>query len=127
MSNLSLAGACVLIVEDNYVVAEGLRFLLTSYGGEMSMAVPDLGRAFRALEEHTIDIAILDIDLNGTSVVPFAEHLVSQNVPFVFLTGYGDDQLLPESLRSRPRFEKPVRDDQLVGALVALLGTRGRT
>lgn len=126
MTKLSLKGARVLIVEDNYVVAEGLRFLLTSYGGETPIAVPDLARAFRALEEKTFDVALLDIDLNGTSVVPFAEHLVSRDVPFVFLTGYGDDQLLPESLRSRPRFEKPFRDDQLVGAIVELLQTGRR-
>jgi CheY-like chemotaxis protein len=45
---LSLAGAHILIVEDNYVVADALRFLLTSYGGSVAATVPDLEQAFRA-------------------------------------------------------------------------------
>jgi DNA-binding response OmpR family regulator len=122
VDKLSLAGARILIVEDHYVVAEALRFLLNSYGGSVT-TVPDLERAFRVFAEDPVDIAILDIDLNGKSVVPFAEHLASKGVPFVFLTGYGDEQLLPESLRETSRFDKPVRDDQLVHRMMELLGT----
>jgi two-component SAPR family response regulator len=69
-----------------------------------------------------VDIAVLDIDLSGASVVPFAEHLRSKGVPFVFLTGYGDEHFLPESLREKSRFDKPVRDDQLVRRMMELLG-----
>lgn len=125
MKKLSLAGAHVLIVEDHYVVAEALRFLLSSYGAGSTPTVPDLERAFGALEDSPVDIAVLDIDLNGTSVVPFAEHLAAKGIPFVFLTGYGDEQLLPEALRERPRFDKPVRDDQLVRSMMELLGQTG--
>jgi len=120
---LSLAGAHILIVEDHYVVAEALRFLLDSYGGNVMATVPDLERAFRAFEDHRVDIAVLDIDLNGTSVVPFAEHLASKGVPFVFLTGYGDEHLLPDSFRGRSRFDKPVRDELLVLEMMELLRT----
>jgi DNA-binding NarL/FixJ family response regulator len=118
----SLSGARILIVEDNFVVADALRFRLDSHGGRVRATAPNLERAFRALQEHDVDIAVLDIDLNGTSVVAFAEHLGSEGVPFVFLSGYGDDQLLPEPLRARPRFDKPVRDDQLVQKMMELLG-----
>lgn len=123
MRKLSLAGVRILIVEDHYVVAEALRFLLGSYGGSVTATVPDLERAFRTLEDSRVDIAVLDIDLNGTSVVPFAQHLAAEGIPFVFLTGYGDEQLLPESLQGRPKFDKPVRDDQLVRGMMELLGT----
>lgn len=124
--NLSLAQARILIVEDNYVVADALEFLLNAYGGSVSAAAPNLKRAFVAVQEHPVDIAVLDIDLNGTSVVPFAEHLASKGIPFVFLTGYGDEQLLPEALRARPRFDKPVRDEHLVRKMMELLGNAAR-
>jgi CheY-like chemotaxis protein len=119
---LSLAGAQILIVEDNYVVADALRFLLSSYGGSVTATVPNLEQAFRTLEDHRVDIAVLDIDLSGSSVVPLAEHLASRGIPFVFLTGYGDEHLLPQSLRDRSRFDKPVRDDELVRTMMGLLG-----
>jgi CheY-like chemotaxis protein len=122
MVKLSLAGARILVVEDHQVVAEALRFLLHSYGGIVSAVEPDVERAFHAFKDHVVDIAVLDIDLNGRSVAPFAEHLASEGVPFVFLTGYADELLLPEALRGRPRFDKPVRDDELVHTMMELLG-----
>ena len=79
--------------------------------------------ALEALAAGPIDVAILDINLAGTSVAPFAEHLRAHGIPFVFLTGYGDAQLLPEGLRDSPRFDKPVNADRLVRAMLDL--TRG--
>lgn len=124
MSGLSLAGVNVLIVEDNFVVADALRFLISGYGGSVSSIVPNLERAFEALAAQPVDIAVLDINLNGTSVVPFAEHLRRQDLPFVFLTGYGDEQLLPEHLRGQPRFDKPVEAERLIRGMLALARQR---
>ncbi len=113
----SLADARILIVEDNFVVADALRYLIEGYGGVVSATAPTLPRAFAALGAAPVDIAILDVNLNGTSVVPFAEHLHAQGVPFIFLTGYGDEELLPERLRSYPRFSKPVDAEPFVRTL----------
>jgi len=123
MNVLSLAGTSVLIVEDNFVVADALRFLIYGHGGSVSAVVPSLQRAFEALAAARVDIAVLDIDLNGTSVVPLAEHLRAHGIPFVFLSGYCDEDLLPEHLRGHPRFDKPVEADRLVRAMLDL--TRG--
>jgi len=121
MTGASLDGMRVLIVEDNFVVADSLRFVIGGYGGEVSAIAPTIARALEALAAGPIDVAILDINLAGTSVAPFAEHLRAHGIPFVFLTGYGDAQLLPEGLRDSPRFDKPVNADRLVGALQRLI------
>jgi hypothetical protein len=42
----------------------------------------------------------------------------------VFLTGYGDGDMLPEHLRSHPRFDKPVQPEPLVRALASLAKVR---
>jgi DNA-binding NarL/FixJ family response regulator len=116
--------ARVLIVEDSFVVADALRYLVDGYGDFVSTIVPTLERAFAALAADLVDIAVLDVNLNGTSVLPFAEHLHATGVPFVFLTGYGDEQVLPEHLRAHLRFDKPVDAEPFVRALREL--TAGR-
>jgi CheY-like chemotaxis protein len=120
MSALSLRGTSVLIVEDNYVVAEALRFLIDGYDGSVVAAVPSVERALEVLAAGPVEIAVLDINLNGASVVPLAEHLRARGVPFVFLTGYGDTDLLPENLRGHPRFGKPVEAERLIQTMCDL-------
>jgi two-component SAPR family response regulator len=125
MTDISLKGTRVLIVEDNYVVANALRYLIDGYDGSVTAIVPSVERALEALAADPVDIAVLDINLHGASVVPLAEHLRAQGVPFVFLTGYGDAALLPEHLRAQPRLDKPVQAERLVAVILELAG-RGR-
>jgi DNA-binding response OmpR family regulator len=124
MTALSLRGIKVLIVEDNFVVADALRYLIDGYEGSVCAIAPNLERAFEVLAAGPIDVAVLDINLNGTSVVPLAEHLRGQGVPFVFLTGYGDEPPLPEGLRDLPRFDKPVDAERFLRGVVALVRPR---
>ena len=114
----------VLVVEDNFVVADALRYLIGGYGGFEVTTVPTLERAFAALRTSAFDVAVLDINLNGVSVVPFAEHLHATDVPFVFLTGYDDDELLPVPLRAYTRFRKPVDADPFIDGLRAAVAKR---
>jgi CheY-like chemotaxis protein len=120
MSTLSLGGASILIVEDNFVVADALRYLIDGYGGSVCAIVPTVQRAHEALDGGHVDVAVLDINLNGASAVPLAEHLRARGIPFVFLSGYGGEELLPDHLRSYPRFDKPVEAERLVRALLQL-------
>src|SRR5690242_12596140 len=91
MSALSLHGLRILVVEDNFVLADALRYLLAGYDGVVTAIAPTVERALEAVEAEHVDVAVLDINLNGASVVPFAEHLGRAGIPFVFVTGYGDD------------------------------------
>ncbi len=120
MTAPSLKGIRILIVEDNYVVADALRYLIDCYEGTVTATVPSVERAFEALASGPVDIAVLDINLHGTSVAPVAEHCRAHGIPFVFLTGYGNAEMLPEHLREQPRFDKPVEPERLVRALLAL-------
>jgi CheY-like chemotaxis protein len=124
MTRLSLNGTRVLIVEDNYVVADALKYLIDGYEGSVVAIVPTVERAIAALAEGGVDIAVLDINLHGASVVPVAQHLQAQGIPFVFLTGYGDGDILPVHLRDQPRLDKPVDAERLVRAMLDLVGRR---
>lgn len=121
MTSLSLHGLRILVVEDNFVLADALRYLLAGYDGVVTAIAPTVERARAARAAEPIDVAVLDINLNGASVVPFAEELRAAGIPFVFVTGYGDDpELLPAHLRMLPRLEKPVEAERLVGLLLDL-------
>jgi CheY-like chemotaxis protein len=121
MTALTLHGLRILVVEDNFVLADSLRYLLSSYDGTVVAIASTTQQAFAALATAPVDVAVLDIDLHGTSVAPFAEHLRANGIPFVFVTGYGTDpHPLSEDLRSYPRLDKPVDGDRLVRTLVDL-------
>lgn len=123
MTSLSLRGLRILVVEDNFVLADALRYLLAGYDGVVTAIAPTVERARAALAADPVDVAVLDINLNGSSVVPFAEDLCAAGIPFIFVTGYGDDpELLPEHLRGLQRLEKPVEAERLVGLLLQLAG-----
>ena len=121
MTPLSLKGTRVLIVEDNFVVADALKYLIEVYEGSVTAIAPSVERAVDALASTTVDVAVLDIDLKGKSVAPLTEHLRAVGIPFLFLTGYADAQLLPEHLRDRPRLDKPVEAERLVRTILSLV------
>jgi DNA-binding LytR/AlgR family response regulator len=120
MTAPSLRGVRILIVEDNFVVADALKFLIEGYEGTVVAMAPNLERAFAALAAHAVDVSVLDINLNETSVVPLADALHAGGGRFVFLSGYGDLELLPAHLRDHPRLDKPVEPERLVRALYDL-------
>lgn len=123
MTALSLHGLRILIVEDNFFLADALRYLLDGYEGVVTAIAPTVERALAAFDADGADVAILDINLNGTSVVPFADYLAGAGVPFIFLTGYGDDpEILPEHLRDRACLGKPVDAERLVRLLLEVTG-----
>lgn len=78
----------ILVVEDNYVLAESMRWALEGFGGNVVGPAPNSVRAFELLDEaDAVDAAILDIDLQGKSSAPIADRLRAAGVPFLFLTG----------------------------------------
>jgi len=124
MTAPSLEGTSILIVEDNFVVADALKYLITVYEGSVAAIAPTVERALEALAAAPVDVAVLDINLKGQSVVPLADHLQAQGIPFLFVTGYADAQMLPERLREHPRLDKPVDAERLVLAIRNLTHAR---
>lgn len=121
----SLNGIRVLVVEDTFLVADSLRVLLAAYGGAVEAMVPSADKAFEALERTEVDVAILDIHLKGGKVYALAEHLAQIGVPFVFVTGYGEDPELPQRLAGVPKLEKPVDVERLIEVLQTLVEGSG--
>ncbi|WP_414470621.1 response regulator [Microvirga sp. M2] len=104
----TLQGRRILVVEDEYMMAEDLQRDLQQVGAEVVGPVPSVTDALRLLAmEETIDGAILDVSLRGEKAYPVADALRERGVPFVLATGY-EQWALPEAYRDVPRCDKPV-------------------
>lgn len=80
----------ILVVEDEYLLADDLRKLLDREGATVVGPVATEADALALLEDGTVDCAILDINLRGRMVYPLAHTLRDRHVPFLFVSGYDD-------------------------------------
>lgn len=110
-------GARLIVIEDSFPVAAGLELLLQSAGCEVVGKAGHVAEALDIVTAVPFDVALLDIDLHGQHVAPVAEEIRRLGKPLIFLSGYGEADMLPPPLRSYPRLEKPVDPDQLFAAI----------
>lgn len=104
----SFRGRRVLVVEDEYLLAEDLRERLESQGAEVMGPVASVADALELLRDGPApEAAILDINLQGEMVYPVADELRARGIPFLFATGY-DPWAIPEAYQDVLRAEKPV-------------------
>lgn len=102
-----LRGACVLVLEDDYLQASDLRVALEAAGARVLGPFGNADEAAAALAEVRPDCAVLDVNLGDGPSFAVPEALTQQAVPFAFLTGY-DADTIPDRFADTPRFEKPV-------------------
>lgn len=111
----------LLVVEDEYLIADDLAALLRESGAEVVGPAYSLPMATRlAAETEKMDGAVLDIDLRGVSVFPLADDLRARGVPILFLTGCGQFDI-PEEYASSARCGKPFGASQVIEQLKQLL------
>jgi len=88
-----LKGRRVLLVEDDIVLSMCLEDQLLEAGAEIVGCASAVGEALRIIERAAgregIDVAVLDIHLDGHSVLPVADVLSRRGVPFLFSAGQG--------------------------------------
>jgi len=124
-ANPSVQDLAVLIVEDRYLIASDIAHQIQLLGARVAGVAPSPARANEILDETHIDLAVLDINLDGDRIFPLAERLAEESVMFLFLTGY-DEFLLPAKWRGRPRLSKPLDGRALREAIIGLVAASGR-
>lgn len=112
----------VLIVEDEVLIGLQLKAALEDIGYLVVGPVTSLDGAWQADQQADFDAAVLDVNLHGTSVFPFAEHLVTMGVPTVLLTGY-DLPELPPAAAHIPVLRKPL-DVHVLDIILRRIGSR---
>lgn len=116
------AGARLLIVEDEYLIRMLLEDMLADLGYEVAAAVGTIAEASALAATGDFNAALLDVNLDGKEIFPVADILAKRGLPFVFVTGYGENSL-PPPYRDRPALQKPFQAERLKSALAGLLAT----
>jgi hypothetical protein len=116
-----LEGACVLVGEDEILIALDIAATLSEAGGTVIGPCTSLSHLLKLAKQEHLSAAILDIQLGRKTTEPVAETLYDRGIPFLFYSGQG----LPDSMRSRwPAcvvLSKPADQKSLVRAVTALL------
>lgn len=110
----------VLIVEDEFIVANDLRLILIRAGYDVTGIAASVDEANELLQKHKPDLVILDIRLEGKlSGIDFARKLRAENIAFIYLSAYANQQILEEARTTEPYgfLVKPFREQDLLVTL----------
>jgi len=110
----------VLVVEDEWLLADQLEDTLRDLGYAVVGPVPTVLRALTLIESHRPDAALLDVSLRNENSFPIADELAKRSIPFLFLTGYVTPDL-PAAFAGCPLMRKPASVQALRAKLDALL------
>jgi CheY-like chemotaxis protein len=115
-----LAGYRFLVIEDEPLIALDLVDTLEGAGAEVAPPVSTEAESLQAVDDGGFGCALLDGNLHGRSVETIAAALARRNVPFVFVTGYGQAGL-PRAFNHVPVLSKPVSVEQLLDTTAGML------
>jgi CheY-like chemotaxis protein len=119
-----LEGRRVLVIEDEYYLADDIARLLRKIGAEVIGPVGEVDDALQLVRDgDAVDIALLDINLRGEMIFPVADELRRRQIPFIFTSGY-ERSPLPPDYDDVPLLEKPLDDRAVQMALRRLVQQR---
>ncbi|MBO0664105.1 GAF domain-containing protein [Jiella sp. MQZ9-1] len=120
-----LAGKTGLILEDNMIISLDAEQMLLEKGAKDVITAMSVSEAKRIVDRHTIDIALLDVNLGNETSFSLVPALEAKAIPYVFVTGYGEKLELPDHVDPRTEaVKKPFATEQLVAALDRALARR---
>src|ERR1700744_970759 len=111
-----LIGKRVLIVEDEMLVALLIEDFMAELGCSTGGPCGSVATALDTIRTEMFDLAVLDVNLAGEMVYPVAEVLTERHIPFLFLSGYGDEAIPPGHSNWRV-CAKPFRGDDLASMM----------
>ena len=114
-------GLSVLLLEDEYLIAMDTEQTLESFGVAKVTVVNTLEEAAKAAADQSIDVAILDININGKSSFDVAERFCEKGTPIVFASGYGARKRQGSVAEDAIYLNKPYTKESLRDSIIAAL------
>jgi CheY-like chemotaxis protein len=115
------SGIKVLVVEDEGLVAMMIESALETLGCHLVSSVARVAPALEIAGTAEIDVAVLDVNVNGQPIFPVAEVLRERGIPFLFSTGYGASAL-PDAFSNYQVLNKPFSEEELQHKIALALG-----
>ena len=112
---MTLAGARILILEDEPIIGLALEDMLERQGAHVLFA-SGIEEASELIAAEDIDSAILDVNVHGLQSYPLASMLTERAVLYIFATGYGD-RSHPKEFAGVPTISKPYSAEDIRLAL----------
>jgi DNA-binding response OmpR family regulator len=118
-----VAGASVLIVEDEFLIAMDIEMTISAAGYRVVGPAGSVDKALALAARDRPDVALLDVRISGGLSYPVAQQLRAQGTPFAFVTSTvpGD---LPEEFRNSPLLPKPTTTSALLDTVERLVRQR---
>jgi DNA-binding response OmpR family regulator len=121
---VALEGTSVLIVEDEFIIAEYAREVLSACAVKVAVAT-DVVEARAMLDEPTrFNAAILNVKLADRVSYSLAERLTEARVPFAFASGFDHLKLRADGFGAVAWLPKPYTPSKLLRMVAGLIGSR---
>lgn len=121
----ALKGLRVFVVEDEALVVMNLEMILEDLGCVVVGPAMRFDQAEEMVNEAIeVDMAILDVNLDGQEIFPLAERLSASDVAVIFATGYHQIDMA-DRWRGAPILQKPYTSEDVARSLSAALAGKG--
>lgn len=117
-----LNGACVLVAEDQALIALELAFAIEDAGGEVAGPVASVKAALALIKVRPVSAAIVDFNLVDGDVVPVLAALSDARIPVIMQSGVGPPPHLMVRFPELIVFIKPSDTGELIHELCRLIG-----
>lgn len=107
----------ILIVEDEFMISEDIAMRLSDFGYEVAGVASSAERALEILESEQVDLALLDVNIDGEMDGIALSHIISKkyHIPFIFLTSLASSTIVKRAKEANPSayLLKPFNDRQV--------------
>ncbi len=122
----------ILVVEDEFITANAIKEALISYGHVVVGIARDAIDAIEILDTKKVDIAILDINIQGSKNGLWIAKKIEKDyhIPFIFLTAYGDNDSITKAIATQPSgyLTKPFKKADIYSTIsLALIKSESKT
>ena len=111
----------VLIVEDDPIITEDIKDMLTSVNYQVVATAYDKEEALEAIDQIKPDLVLLDINLDGNyEGFEVAEYInKTRKIPFLYLTSYSGKEVIDKAKQTLPMgyIVKPFNERELFSSI----------
>lgn len=110
----------ILILEDEMIIAKSIKSYIEKIGYSVAGIAQNGSDAIQIAEQYKPDLAILDVVVDGDmDGIETGRELLKLNVPFLYLTAYGDTKTRQRAKETKPLgyIIKPFNDTVILNTI----------